>query len=313
MTAEPASSSALGRAGRALSLLVGVACLAYFAREVYAQRAALGAVTWSGHFGLAFAAAVAVFFAGALQDGWAWGWLLRTLEVPARPRAALGVFAVAQFAKYLPGNVGQHVGRIELSRRQGWQLGRVAVSLLIENGFGVGGGALFAVLGIPGLDASFMSAKLASVGFLLVLGTVGGALAARWLLAEPPSVVRRWLKLDGDIRLQIPFLFTLLLSHLLSYAAVAAGLALLVIGAGSRLEPWLWQLPAIVAVSWLSGYLTPGAPAGLGVRELIVTRLLAPNTGTSIAVAVALSWRMVALASDLSMLGLGLLLRRRSR
>src|SRR5215471_14122042 len=102
----------------------------------------------------AVAAAAALQAAAVLVDGWSWGFLFRALQVDAASRRALGIFAVAHFAKYLPGNVGQHLGRIALAQRAGFQTGRVVISLLIENGFAVGSGALVALASLTLVDTS---------------------------------------------------------------------------------------------------------------------------------------------------------------
>jgi uncharacterized membrane protein YbhN (UPF0104 family) len=70
---------------------------------------------------------------------------------------------------------------------------------------------------------------------------------------------------------------------------------------------WIWDLPLVVAASFLAR--VPGAPAGLGVREAVMTTLLMPVTGPSVAVSAALLLRVAALLSDALMLGLGLVLR----
>jgi uncharacterized membrane protein YbhN (UPF0104 family) len=61
----------------------------------------------------------------------------------------------------------------------------------------------------------------------------------------------------------------------------------------------------IFIVSWLAGFATPGAPAGLGVRETVMLTLLSPTMPMSDAVAASLVFRIATTATDLSVFGLG--------
>ncbi len=53
------------------------------------------------------------------------------------------------------------------------------------------------------------------------------------------------------------------------------------------------------AAAWLAGTLMPGAPAGMGVREMVLTLELEPALGPTQAAALALALRLVTTAGDL--------------
>ena len=53
------------------------------------------------------------------------------------------------------------------------------------------------------------------------------------------------------------------------------------------------------AAAWLAGTLMPGAPAGMGVREMVLTLELEPALGSTQAAALALALRLVTTAGDL--------------
>jgi len=57
-------------------------------------------------------------------------------------------------------------------------------------------------------------------------------------------------------------------------------------------------LTAIFAWSWIAGYITPGAPAGLGVREAVLVSALTPLYGASVAVGLTVSLRVVTTMGD---------------
>ena len=296
--------------GKAVAVVIAVLCLAYFAREVWRRWPELTSVAWSSKVALAFAVATFGQAASVLLDAWSWGWILRALGVPAETRAAVSVFGISQFAKYLPGNVGQHVGRLDLSRRQGWQLGRVGVSMLLENGFAIAAGALFGAFGAVLLAAGSIDQRTIVLAALFAFGAVAGTAAILLVLARPPLVVRRLLRLSEPLRVPLSVVAGYFAVHLLSYVAMGFAVIVILAGLDAASLAWAWRVPLVVAAGWLAGYLTPGAPAGLGVREVVVTTLLTPHTGATIAVSASLLWRLSALFTDVVILGAAFALRR---
>jgi len=298
---------------RVLSLIVALACLAYFGRQIWKSWPEISAVNWHASLFVALLSAVVLQAACSLVDAWSWGFLLRALQVRATTREAMGVFLVSQFAKYLPGNVGQHVGRIALANQFGWQPGRVIVSILVENGFAVGAGGLVAGVGVAlgGVGALGLSRVLLAAG-VLFSGWVMGVVILKALLARPPAKVARWLSLTEPVELSARTLAPYLGVHLLSYAGGFVSFTAIVCGLIGTFPQDSWKIPAAVSASWLAGYLVPGAPAGLGVREATLTALLGSSLGTGTVVSAALIWRFSALLGDALVLLVGLVLRRSS-
>lgn len=293
---------------RWVGLAVGLGSAAYFARELGARWPEIEALPWNGAILVALAWALAVQFSSALLDAWSWAWLLRAMRVDVHSRDVIAIFGVAQFAKYLPGNVAQHVGRVVEARTKGWQTGRVVLSLLVESGFGVGAGALVAGAGLLLVAGGEPRVAAAVIG--LLLGSVAGVAILGGLLAHPPARLRQWLAMEEAIELRVSFLLGYLAIHVLSYVAVGGSLVLILHALVEGWPPALWRVPAAVALSWLAGYLVPGAPAGLGVREATLTALLGSSLGTDVVVPAALLWRCAALLTDVTMLLVGLRLRR---
>jgi uncharacterized membrane protein YbhN (UPF0104 family) len=53
------------------------------------------------------------------------------------------------------------------------------------------------------------------------------------------------------------------------------------------------------ALCWVAGFVVPGAPAGLGVREALFIRLFAPGIGEGVAACVAVAYRIITTLGDL--------------
>ena len=165
----------------------------------------VASLQWSAGVLAGLGCAVALQFGAALGDAWSWAWLLRAMHVGAKTRDAVSIFGVSQFAKYLPGNVAQHIGRVTGASAKGWQSGRVVLSLLVENGFALGAGALLAAAGMllmsGGADWHGSRAALAVLA-LPLLGWLAGALVLQRLLANPPALMRRLLAMSEPIELR---------------------------------------------------------------------------------------------------------------
>src|SRR5690606_36275314 len=102
----------------ALRLLVAAACIAYLARQVYEVSREMALVEWLPASAFLFACLAApVFAATAWLLALAWRVLLRALGQDVRLSALARTLFLTQPAKYLPGNVGHHVGRVALARR----------------------------------------------------------------------------------------------------------------------------------------------------------------------------------------------------
>jgi uncharacterized membrane protein YbhN (UPF0104 family) len=73
---------------------------------------------------------------------------------------------------------------------------------------------------------------------------------------------------------------------------------LLVRGLFGVKESRIFLLTGTFAVAWVAGFLTPGAPAGLGVREAILLEVLGPIYGPGVAVGLAVFLRAATTLAD---------------
>lgn len=166
---------------------------------------------------------------------------------------AVRAYGISQLGKYVPGNIFHFAGRqaIGLSAGlAGWPLAR---SALWELGLISVTGGLFVLLAGP-LVISALPATLAVLLFLAVLGF--------FFLA-----VIRVLGRDVAAAMSQQALF------LLVSGTVFVGALILATPDYPDLALW----PAVVGayvIAWLAGLLTPGAPAGIGVREVVLLFLL---------------------------------------
>ena len=61
-------------------------------------------------------------------------------------------------------------------------------------------------------------------------------------------------------------------------------------------------------LAWLAGLVTPGAPAGVGVRELVLLALLKGSVGQTELLLAVLLGRLVTVGGDVAFLGMALMM-----
>jgi glycosyltransferase 2 family protein len=299
---------------RIAGVAISLACLAYVsvrAARVWDQAgpSLLEADTFV-RLGLALIPMTLAYGAAAL----AWVALLRSFGVHAAPLSTSGAYLAAQVGKYLPGNVGHYVGRVVLGTRVGLPASTVTLAMTVEFGLLI---AIAALLGLPMLQ--FTLARLGAAWHappstqLLVLAACGVVIVmvllviARWRPALLHSLKQWAMQLRAPLG-SASAVGRLALSLCLSMAVFGlSSCALLLLGelpqdVGFEM---LRRVVSLYSVAWIVGALTPGAPGGIGVREAILIEGLTPLWGAGEAVAGALAFRVVTVATDVIALGLG--------
>jgi glycosyltransferase 2 family protein len=248
----------------------------------------------------AFALSLAIYVVAGLLLALGWAMLVRLASAAPLRRAPLFVGHLrAQLAKYLPGNVFHYAWRHLSARREGAGHRALALALGLESVLIVASAAILAlgVVSDPRIDALAPWARhLAwAAPFLAITAWVGIGVIGRRGGHERLAPARTAGPLSAVFVLDLVF-----------FVLAALSLRLLCE------QPGALPLPAWCgwfALAWALGYATPGAPAGLGLREAVLALGLAPVLGEAQALALALACRLVTVAADavLALAGFALL------
>lgn len=238
----------------------------------------------------------AIVYAGAnYLLAFAWIYLLgRNGEpIPVKTKM-IGIYGKSQIAKYIPGNILHIGGRHLMGMSAGLTHKALAFAAIYEII-----GLLSAAMLISLIGLQWAKVDIAALKWLPVLSP---ALIVGYLIF--PGILSRFgkqLKIHGKwYQLSVP-LFIYLGFFLI--AGFSLLLLLLDYGANPSLKLFVTALTAF-AVAWSVGFITPGAPSGIGIRESILIILLSPLINADYAIILSFLFRLVTVIGDLLFMAL---------
>jgi hypothetical protein len=275
---------------------------------------ALPAVSWNQSTFVVLIGCLGLYLLQTSGAGLAWHFWLNAVREASYPQLAVSLFAISQFAKYVPGGFAQHIARVALGERHGLSAPGMVVSIALEQSWALLAGIAVAAtlplfpaavpygISLPSpLHLTLLAALALIVSFAIF--AFGGR--------RRPSFLDRWL---GAWRATHPKPRTVLLCFLLYAAGIVNSgwnidlLARYMLGAQ---ESHALLAISVFAVAWVAGFVTPVSPAGLGVRDAILSAGLTPAYGPGVALAAALSYRLVTSLGDGLAFLVGLLVQKR--
>ncbi|SHE36822.1 hypothetical protein SAMN02745206_00208 [Desulfacinum infernum DSM 9756] len=208
----------------------------------------------------------------------AWRNLLQKFGATVGRRWALKTYGISQLAKYVPGNIFHLASRHSIGLAAQVPLWPLTKSTVAELVLIAAAGAHFAFLCLPMMFVQV--SKYDSAGLFVIAVCFSLFLLARYAGME---VLRAFF-------------------YQLSFLTVSGTLFALVVALISSNWPvvdlpWFSVIAAYV-IGWLAGLVTPGAPAGAGIREMVVLLLFGNlDTGTYLIHAILIT-RTITIVGD---------------
>jgi uncharacterized membrane protein YbhN (UPF0104 family) len=277
---------------RAAGVLLSVFCVVWIVYR-FVDSGLLQRVTessYSERLVFRIAQAVPVYASGLVALGIAWWFLQGTFATQKLAvRDTFVCYGVTQFGKYLPGNVGQYLGRHVVLRGMGLSHATLTMCAITEAGLLVCASLMWSAplidLYLPGLPAATLLIVL-PLGLLVVIAIFSVA-----------RVRIRWM--ENHVRHFAPAaIFVALALYLLFFAIMAMTLQLVAWTFDSQALSFV-QLSAVASLSWVAGYLVIGAPGGLGVREAVFLILLHGRMPEDQILLMAAGFRVATFGGDL--------------
>jgi uncharacterized membrane protein YbhN (UPF0104 family) len=215
-----------------------------------------------------------------LMLAFAWGDLLGYFGVGSARRWVVNIYGVSQLAKYVPGNIFHLAGRQAMGMAAGVPAWPLAKSSVWELSLISVTGGLFGLLVLPLLVPV---AVLPGIGAFTIVVCIVAAGMWRYI---GPLVAQAYVWYVGFLTVS---------------GVLFVGVLLLLVSERSIGESSLWvPLGGAYVIAWLAGLVTPGAPAGLGVREVVLLFLLKGNIAEADLLLAVLLGRVVTVVGDFS-------------
>jgi glycosyltransferase 2 family protein len=271
--------------GARLRLLFWMAGLGFLA--LAAVRSLRGAAEVALPSAVVLLTAVLVAAGALLVAARAWTALL---EGTAPRRELRDGFIAAQVGKYIPGGVWLGAGQLGFAVGAGVPAARAvgamavyAVCLLAA------AGCLVALLGVVAPVGPEWLVRLAPAGLIPAL-----LLDRRWMHGAVGRVGRRFPAARGALLAGQGEIARAFASVVAALLLAGAAFALLLGALGSPAPPLLAGSAFLVA--WTAGFLVPGLPSGIGVREAVLVALLPGPAG--MVLAASLAQRLTQMAAE---------------
>ncbi len=222
--------------------------------------------------------------------------------------SVLTTILLSQFAKYIPGNFAHHVSRIVLAKNEGFANSSVAITMLVELVLVILSAGSSAIIAIS-FDKSIHLSKIIEIptpGIMSALSLIVLLVIYIFYLSLPSlkNTFRKRLKTNEISFSRIYNLLECYLLYMANFLLLGAILYLLTDELFTQVQPGYWLLTGIFSIAWIVGFITPGAPAGLGVREAILIMALDPIYGSAVALSLTVTLRIITTLGD----GLGFLI-----
>lgn len=206
-------------------------------------------------FGWTFIVLLSCFYGATnLLLAFAWKKILEHCNTRVNLQWAVKTYGISQLAKYVPGNVFHIAGRQALAMADGLSTKEIFKSNIYE----------LILISLTGSTSALLIIQLIfpSLTFLLsVILFLSSLVIIYWLLRIflSPAISTAFI-------IQLVFLicssviFTIILGFIIHKQGLSYEIIIYICGA--------------YTVAWLAGLITPGAPAGVGIREIVIVFFL---------------------------------------
>ncbi|QCB46087.1 lysylphosphatidylglycerol synthase domain-containing protein [Hydrogenophaga sp. PAMC20947] len=297
-------------------IMIGLLLLAsgYFLYHLWGNFHQLPNVVWNKATVVALSLSVLGTWVTIALIALIWVLLLRDQNVQMPYLEALQIIAVSQMGKYLPGNIGHFTGRVLLGKAAGVPAGKTIATMAIETFWTLAISASFTLAALvffvhdlhQGLVDNAHPVYMAALSIALLLAPFVGIQVFNVML---PKLSRKLGRGALLVRPQLTTAVMVSLLMMLCFAILGSILELQAISLFGHGEGNWLQLTLLFTVAWTVGYMLPGAPGGLGVREAMMMQLLTPVIGIEVALGVSLTMRATSMVGDASAFLLGMLFR----
>jgi hypothetical protein len=235
---------------------------------------------------------------GPCIHAYLWKLMLESYSVNISFNNSLYVLGRSQIAKYIPGNVFQYLGRIALGNNVGISVDVAVKSIIAENIFVLLSAAVIVMIGflldtddiiplIYGIKIGYVSLIVASVLFVVI--TVNNAFRLR--LYESVTCIKK-MKVGTVLLIISTWSIIILVLGIFQCLIIKYFWNLSI-----KLE-W-YKIVWRYVFAWLMGYIIPGSPGGIGVRDSLFFLSVKGQIDEPIALGITIASRLLTIIGDI--------------
>lgn len=242
-----------------------------------------------------------------------WGLSMRALNYSNPMWKSSRVWLICETLRWLPGTVWGYCSRVTQAKRLGLNKSQAAVSVSVELILTIGAWATAAAIGLIawGSDISVFSYVHPTTLVLALIGCLGTSIAIyRWAMCHPNTKIgKKVYKLVDGIRDALADRPSYrMLSGVYVYYTVLCilnGVAFWYVAQSlTATEIPMLAIIGVNAAGWLVGFLSIGAPGGIGAREGAMVAFLLPLLPIEVCIAATALWRALQIGVEVFTLGL---------
>lgn len=225
-------------------------------------------------------------------------WRLSLLAIGEKVhwKTAFRVYAASNLAKYIPGNVFQFVGRYSLARIEGISRQSIFISLGLETAIMLGTAALLAIpSAIIFGKWEFLEDVLKRSPILLIILASVSLIGLYFIKYKIPSIVIKAVRLTKLLPITLSSLINLIIWFIYGLSICLVYSLLWPESPGISVYFFAWGF----AAAWMAGYLVPGSPGGLGIREAVLYAIFSTTIGGGVAATLFIVMRLNSIAADI--------------
>ena len=236
-----------------------------------------------------------VFCMGAL-----WGGIIKAFSKQSvQMNTALKVYAKANIGKYLPGNVMHYVERNLFAANAGMGQAEITMSTILEIGLEICTAGIIAIIFLGEHIAFIVGELFSPLWLIVIIALLMIVVCVAVILFRLNSKFR-----DIIVRLFSKNILIASLKNMFFYGLIFAIMGLIMVAIlkyplGCELSTQVCgYVIASYIMAWVIGFVVPGAPGGIGVREFVLITLLGAYLSEEYIVIAMILHRLLNVAGD---------------
>lgn len=246
---------------------------------------------------LLLAASILTLTITHLGGAYLWYRILKIISVKISFKEAFRIFIVSNFGRFIPGVVMHYIARVYLGKTIGLSVAHGTSSVFLEAYYTLVGAIVIGMLSLPVISKLVVERLQVNIWLFLILVAVILIL----ILAVPVRRIFMLLVKVPYLGKYVPvmglkenFKEHLVLIGISSLLFLLYGIAFYFLSSSFADNPLqrVIDLSGLISVAWITGFLTPVSPGGLGVSDLSLAFLLTPFYSFSLASFLVIIFRL---------------------